>query len=269
MIDCHMHIHWLGHGPAKAVRHMDELGVERAWLLGWQSIPTGREPTHNTMTNRRTYNALKKFPDSFIPFCSVDPLSKDPEKQMRKWAELGFRGFGEHKIRLRIDNPDSVALYHLAGELGWPVLFHIDIWHPKVTFWYNHNVEALRGVLRECPETIFVGHGPGFWREISGDADSAPPGYPKGKVKRGGRLIGMLEKHPNLYCDLSAHSGLNAVSRDPKFGRRFLTTHYRRILYGTDMFTSEHLDYLHSLDLPNKVFRAITRENALGLVPVT
>jgi len=268
MIDCHMHIHWFGYGPAKAVSHMDTLGVERAWLLGWQSIPTGREPAHNTMTNRRTLNAHNRFPDRFIPFCSVDPLSRKPEDQMRKWAELGFRGFGEHKIRLRIDNPDSVALYHLAGELGWPVLFHIDIWHPGVTFWYNHNVAALEGVLKECAKTIFVGHGPGFWREISGDADTAAPGYPPGKVTAGGRLIKLLKKYPNLYCDLSARSGLNAISRDPKFGRRFLTTYYRRILYGTDMFTSEHIDYLRSLDLPRKVFQAITRENALKLVPI-
>ena len=96
MIDCHMHIHWFGYGPTKAVRHMDRLGVERAWLLGWQTIETGREPAHNTMTNRRTYNAVKKFPDRFIPFCSVDPLSKDPEKQVvlkedrvRHWLSRG------------------------------------------------------------------------------------------------------------------------------------------------------------------------------------
>lgn len=268
MIDCHMHIHWFGYGPTKAVRHMDRLGVERAWLLGWQTIETGREPAHNTMTNRRTYNAVKKFPDRFIPFCSVDPLSKDPEKQVRRWAERGFRGFGEHKVRLRIDNPDSVALYRLAGELGWPVLIHIDIYHPQVPFWYNHNVEALEGVLRQCPEVTFIGHGPGFWREISGDADSAPPGYPTGKVTRGGRLIKLLERYPNLYCDLSARSGLNAISRDPAFGRRFLIKYHRRILYGTDMFTSDLIDYLRTLDLPEEVFRAITRENALRLVPV-
>ncbi len=268
MIDCHMHIHWFGHGPTKAVKHMDALGVERSWLLGWESIKTGREVARNTMTNRRTHNACDEFPDRFIPFCSVDPLSREPEKQMRKWADRGFRGFGEHKVRLRIDNPDSVALYHLAGELGWPVLFHIDIWHPEAGFWYNHDVSALEAVLQECAEVKFVGHGPGFWREISGDADSAPPGYPSGKVTRGGRLISLLDKYPNLYCDLSARSGLNAISRDAKFGRRFLTKYYRRILYGTDMFTSEHIDHLRSLDLPTNVFQAITRKNALKLVPI-
>ena len=68
MIDVHMHVHWLGHGPAKAVRHMDSLGVERSWLLGWESIGTGREEVHNAMTNRRDYAAWKQFPDRFIPF---------------------------------------------------------------------------------------------------------------------------------------------------------------------------------------------------------
>lgn len=269
MIDCHMHIGWFGYGARKAVRHLDKLGVERAWLLGWQSIATGREPARKIMTNRRTHNAWKEFPGRFIPFCSVDPLSRDPEKQMRRWAELGFRGLGEQKIRLRIDNPDSVALYVLAGELGWPVLFHIDIWRPDAPFWYNHDAEALEGVLKQCSKTTFVGHGPGFWREISRDADSAPLGYPKGKVTPRGRLIRLLDKYPNLCCDLSARSGLNAISRDPKFGLRFLKKYYKRILYGTDMFTTEHIDYLRILDLPKKVFQAITRDNALRLVPVT
>jgi len=268
MIDVHMHIHWFGYGAVKAVRHMDSLGVERSWLLGWESIETGREPAHKQMTNRRTLNACRKFPDRFIPFCSVDPLSKDPEKQMRKWHEQGFRGLGEQKHRLRIDNPDAIALYRLAGEFGWPVLFHIDYWHPGVGFWYNHDLPALEAVLKNCPEVTFVGHGPGFWRHISGDADEAPPGYPTGKVKRGGLLLRLLDEYPNLYCDLSARSGLNAVSRDPGFGKRFLIDHSDRILYGTDMFTREHLEYLLSLDLPKRVFEAITRKNALKLVPV-
>jgi hypothetical protein len=268
MIDVHMHIHWFGYGPTKAVRHMDKLGVERSWLLGWESIGTGREEVHNTMTNRRTFAAWKKFPDRFIPFCSMDPLSKDPERQMRKWHELGFRGLGEQKLRLRVDNPDSVALYRLAGEFGWPVLFHIDYWHPGVQFWYNHDLKAFEGVLRDCPEVTFVGHGPGFWRHVSGDADHAPPGYPKGPVTAGGLLIRLLDEYRNLYCDLSAHSGLNAISRDPEFGKRFLLKYSSRVMYGTDIFTSEHIEYLRSIELPKKVFDAITLKNAQKLVPV-
>jgi predicted TIM-barrel fold metal-dependent hydrolase len=268
MIDVHMHIHWFGHGPTKAVKHMDKLGVERSWLLGWESIGTGREEVHNIMTNRRTYVAWKKFPDRFIPFCSMDPLSKDPLTQMRKWHELGFRGLGEQKLRLRVDNPDSVALYRLAGEFKWPVLFHIDYWYPGVRFWYNHDLHAFEAVLRDCSEVTFVGHGPGFWRHISGDADAAPPGYPKGPVTPGGLLVRLLDEYPNLYCDLSAHSGLNAISRDPEFGKRFLLKYSSRIMYGTDIFTSELIQYLRSIELPKKVFDAITRKNALRLVPV-
>jgi predicted TIM-barrel fold metal-dependent hydrolase len=169
---------------------------------------------------------------------------------------------------VRIDNPDAVALFRLAGEFGWPVLFHIDYWHPGVGFWYYHDLPAFEQVLRDCPEVTFVGHGPGFWRHISGNAGSAEPGYPKGKVTRGGLLLKLLRKYPNLYCDLSAHSGLNAISRDHDFGRQFLLDHADRIMYGTDMFTSEHIEYLRSLELPKKVFRAITRKNALKLVPV-
>jgi hypothetical protein len=39
-------------------------------------------------------------------------------------------------------------------------------------------------------------------------------------------------------------------------------------MYGTDIFTSEHIEYLRSIELPKKVFDAITLKNAQKLVPV-
>ena len=41
--------------------------------------------------------------------------------------------------------------------------------------------------------------------------------YPTGKVKPGGLTDRMLSDYPNLYGDLSANSGRNAVARDPEF----------------------------------------------------
>jgi len=126
----------------------------------------------------------------------------------------------------------------------------------------------VEAALKACPHTVFIGHAPGFWREISGDADTERASYPKGKpVKPGGRLLQLLDKYDNLYCDISAGSGYTALTRDRDFTRRFLIDYQDRILFGRDEFSRRHLDLLLSLELPERVLRKILGENARRLVP--
>ena len=43
-----------------------------------------------------------------------------------------------------------------------------------------------------------------------------------------------MEKYPNIYGDLSAGSGANAISRDLEFGAAFIKRRADRLLFGTD-----------------------------------
>src|SRR5437868_631249 len=83
----------------------------------------------------------------------------------------------------------------------------------------------------------------GFWREVSGDA-SVREMYPHDPVQPGGRLPGLLDQFPNLWCDLSAPSGLNAMSRDPNHARRFIETYQDRVLFGRDYWDDALLGFL-------------------------
>ncbi|PIP15908.1 MAG: amidohydrolase, partial [bacterium (Candidatus Ratteibacteria) CG23_combo_of_CG06-09_8_20_14_all_48_7] len=47
----------------------------------------------------------------------------------------------------------------------------------------------------------------------SGDGQYDKTAYPAGKVVPGGKVVAMLRHYPNLYGDLSAGSGLNALKR--------------------------------------------------------
>jgi hypothetical protein len=123
-------------------------------------------------------------------------------------------------------------------------------------------------VLEEFPEVHFIGHGPGWWREISGDADDVPESaYPEGPVKPGGRLPELLAKYDNLHADLSAGSGLQAITRDPEFGRQFLIDFSHKLMYGTDYHDRRLLDALEGYELPEDVFAAIMDGNSRKLVP--
>ncbi len=54
----------------------------------------------------------------------------------------------------------------------------------------------------------------------------------------GGLTDRYLSDYPNMFGDLSAGSGLNALTRDEGFARDFLTRHQDKLVYGSDC--SEH-----------------------------
>lgn len=67
-----------------------------------------------------------------------------------------------------------------------------------------------------------LGHSQVFWSEIGADVTMQNrSGYPAGRVTPG-RLVELMRDYPNLYGDLSAGSGFNAISRDLEFGCAFL-----------------------------------------------
>ena len=133
-------------------------------------------------------------------------------------------------------------------------------------YWYGGGAEPLERTLNACPETIFVGHAPGFWRYISGDEASSPEAYPPGPVTPGGRLHDLFDQYTNLYADLSAGSGLNAIRRDLEHGRAFILNNADRLLYGRDSAGNELQEFLATLDLPEDVLEKIRWENAKRLV---
>ncbi len=265
MIDVHCHVNWKGVTIPEAAAHFDSLGVKKVFTLGWEEVDRERRGEYELPTED-TLKAAEQFPEKFIPFCSVDPRRGNVEQRIREYVKRGCRGFGEHKIRLCIDNPDSKKIYRTCAELGLVCLFHMDGPLPKSDQWYNVDVSRLPALLEEFPTVNFIGHGPGFWREISGDADESPEAYPKSPVTPGGRLIRLLDEHENIYCDISAGSGHTALSRTPDFGRQFLIDYRTRVLYGTDMYDSRHLDLLRGFDLPEDVFDDVTRRNAERLL---
>ena len=203
IVDCHQHVNFCGYDADKLIRHMDDLGVKKAWLLSWESVDGGLDPCYSHLSVENVWHAHSKYPGRFVPFYAPDPRREDAEKRLKKWYDKGIRGFGEHKVRVRIDNPDSVRLYKVCGEMKLPVLFHVDV--PPDSFrgmWYNTDIDDQEGVLRECKKTVFIAHGPGWWRYISKDEHLCRDEvYPKGKVKFGPCL--QLEdaiNRPKVVC---------------------------------------------------------------------
>lgn len=212
--------------------------------------------------------------DRLIPFCSIDPRTsyrgghKGLVAMLQRYIDAGAKGFGESKPGIPFDDPRNMALFAACGEAGLPVLFHLD--NQRNTD--KPGLPGLERVLQQNTNTDFVGHGPGWWASISGDAKQADlAGYPKGKTAPGGAIDRLMEKYPNIYGELSAGSGANSISRDLEFGREFLVRRQDRIMFGTDFLSpGQHVPqfelFEQQLALPDAVSQKIYRDNARKLL---
>ena len=114
-----------------------------------------------------------------------------------------------------------------------------------------------------------------FWSAISGDANEENwMGYPSGPVTPGGKLPELLRKHDNLWGDISAGSGNNALVRDKDFGFRFLEEFQDRLLFGTDLcWPKQEVPQIDTLKnalagghISRQAYEKITHENVEKLL---
>ena len=284
IIDAHNHPNYHGFSAEKIVGDMDANGIDKLWLLSWdipgseydvrlnqRSMPPGETsgiPLNNVL------DVGSYAPDRFIMGYAPHPKRPDAIERIDAAVALhDVRLAGEYKSRTVFDDPDSLRLLRRFGELGLPVTIHLEYGtdyggsiYPWRDWWYGGTIGALDRALTECPDTVLVAHGPGWWSHISADDLYDKEMYPKAPPKPGGANPALLEKHPNLYADLSATSGFNALTRDEEFGRQYIIDHADKLVFGRDIYDSKLMDHLKTLELPADVSDKIMFRNAQKLV---
>lgn len=285
IIDVHNHPDWHGHDLNRFLENMQMYHIDKTWLLSCEIPIDEYSPediqympdagVNGPIPFARCLSYAERAPENFILGYARDPRRPGAIDRLKAAINIyGVRIYGELKLRMMYDNFDAICMYRFCGENGLPVIVHIDYEidtgtkYPRPNWWFGGGIEALERAVRACPDTIFIGHAPGFWSHISADDQYNKVSYPTGKVVPGGKLIDMLNKYSNLYCDISAGSGCNALKRDPEFARLFLMEFQDRVLYGRDNFSNIHQEFLSTLGLPISVLEKIYSGNALKLVPV-
>jgi len=285
IIDAHNHPDWHGHNLDRFLANMKQHKIDKTWLLTWEAPENECAPSYYNSCPRisaqgpipfaRCISYVERAPDKFILGYAPDPRRPEATDLLEAAISVyGVRVYGELKLRMMFDNWDALRMYRFCGEKCLPVTVHIDYAfptgakYPRPDYWYGGGIEAFERAIRACPETIFMGHGPGFWAHISGDDRYDKEAYPKDPVAPGGAVVTLMRQYPNLYADLSAGSGCNAMKRDPGFAKEFLIEFQDRVCYGRDYFDNQHQEFLNSLGLPQEVLDKIYCGNALGLVPL-
>lgn len=277
-LDIHTHLgqRWGNRAPLSVeglLWWMDRHDIAQAVVLPLVSPEAYDYPISTEYVLEQT----RPYRDRLIPFCAIDPRVQeggDGRKaklaQLRRYIDAGVRGFGEHKPGIPIDDPLNLELFSACAEAGLPMLLHIDS-HRNTD---QAGLSGLESVLRQIPDGIFIGHGQGWWASISGDMrQDQMQTYPKSAVAPGGALDRLMERYPNIYGDLSAGSGANAIRRDPAFGREFLIRRADRLLFGSDYLAPgqnvPQLELYRDIDLPQQVQSKIFRDNARRILRLT
>lgn len=287
IIDAHNHPDWLGHNFDKFIANMDEFGIDRTWLLSWEcpeneyhagtpSVIPGQ--LLGTVTGpipfSRCIDYLEKAPERFILGYAPDPRDQYACRKLCAAHDIyGAKICGELKCRMMYNNFDCLRLLRTAGQLKMPVTMHFGYDH-QFTYedrrreWFGGTIRTLEDILSTCPGTDFLGHAPGFWIHISDDDHYLDPDYPTTQIpiKKDGEIVRLLRKYPNLYCDISAGSGLYALKRDPEYAAEFITEFQDRVLYARDCFHNQHQEFINSLGLPETVLEKVYSGNAERLL---
>ena len=238
IIDIHQHTGYHDRTDAALLEHQSNMGVNKTILL-----PAGRPvktpSTHDGVSNglqakclgnEVCYRLAQDHPREYLFGANEVPDLPDAVEEIEKYLNLGAVVIGEQKFGVECDSPAMQKIYQLASEYRVPVLMH---WQYKM---YNYGFERFYKMLEKYPKTTFIGHAQTWWAHIDKSyVDDEKNLYPKGKkIVPGGITDKYLSDYPNMYGDLSAGSGLNALTRDEEHTRAFFKRHQDKLIYGSD-----------------------------------
>ena len=246
-----MHSHPYAKTPQQIdewVSTMDEVGVEKTMIL---TMATGAEFDE-------IQKKYAKYPERFEMWCGFDFSGHDKPafgpaavKELKRCREAGARGVGEIHDKgkglrsgksnapgMHPDDPRMDALWEKCGELGMPISLHVadPIWMYQKMDRHNDGlmnayewrldnqpgIVDLPGMINILERTVARHRNTTFiaCHFANLDYDLA-------------RLGEALERHPNLYADISARYAETAPI--PRFAAQFYAKHAARLFYGTDM----------------------------------
>ena len=248
IIDIHQHTdyggkrdqEWNPVGPGRTheqlIAHQRAMGVTRTVLLPAGTFvrrPSTHQGRANGLDGTCTGNEVCRrlaadHPDEFLFGANEVPDLPEAAGTIEKYLKAGAVVIGEQKFGVACDAPEMQKLYALAEEYQVPVLMH---WQHTT---YNSGFDRFHHLLEKFPKVTFIGHAQTWWANIDRDHTDQSVLYPKTKVTPGGLTDRNLSDYENLYADMSAGSGQNALRRDEDHAREFLRRHPSKLMFGSD-----------------------------------
>ena len=272
IFDMHCHPPFPTHNEAWVLKHQRGLGIRTSTLLPMNSAAahTSILPSF-TIARGSAIGMAKKYPTEFLAFTIADPRKSAGPGSLRRDLGAGASGVGEMEFPIACDSSKMEVVYELAQEYRTPVLLHFE--HGAS----NWGFERFHRIAAKYPRVTFIGHAQTWWGNIDlhhrQEQIWPEPNWP---VTPGGITDRLLSDYPNVFGDLSASSGLNALIRDTDHARAFLSRHQDKLLFGTDClhhgiggpqcWGARTLVAVHELAPSKEILRKILWTNARQLL---
>ncbi len=241
IIDIHQHVNYANRPDDVLLQHQRAMGVTTTILL-----PAGR-PLNTAATHAGVANGLeakafgneaclqfaRAHPREFLSAANEVSDWEDAPAEIEKYLKLGAVMIAEQKFGVECDSPAMQKIYALAQAYNVPVLMHWQFQR------FNYGFERFYLMLEKYPRVNFIGHAQTWWANVDRNHHDQSVLYPKGPITPGGLTERYLADYPNMFGDLSAGSGLNALMRDETFTPGFFERHQDKLLYGSDC--NDHL----------------------------
>ncbi len=236
IIDIHQHVNYSDRSNEILLNHQRSMGITTSILLP-AGTPCERPATHNGKSNGLAAKCFgneaccqfaKAHPQEFRFAANEVPDLDGATAEIEKYLKRGAVMIAESKFGVECDAPAMQRIYALAQDYRVPVLMH---WQFKM---YNLGFERFYKMLEKFPRVNFIGHAQTWWANVDKNHADQSVLYPKGPITPGGLTERYLADYPNMFGDLSAGSGLNALTRDPSFTPGFFARHQDKLLYGSD-----------------------------------
>jgi len=276
IIDIHQHLGYGGRPDEVLLAHQRAIGATTTILLPAGRFATGQS-VHGgianglqaqALGNEECYQFVRAHRDAFLFGANDVPDLEGATREIERYLKRGAKVVAEQKFGVECDSPEMQKIYAVAQANNVPVLMH---WQFKM---YNYGFERFHKMLEKFPRVKFLGHAQTWWANIDRNADQTVL-YPKGPVAPGGLTDRYLSDYANMYGDLSAGSGLNALTRDEDFTRDFLTRHRNKLLFGSDCndrdgggpncLGTQIITAIRRLAAERQIERSLLYENAKGL----
>ncbi len=167
--------------------------------------------------------AAKLYPDRIIPFCTIDEADPHAAELVEQYILEGAKGIkliGGHPSFYDepLNSENMYKVYEKAAEYGVPVLIHGSIIN------FPELKDQLDQVYGDFPDVTFIHAHYGSTIMVGIDLD---------------QIAELLDKHPNLYIDLSMGGGIARyqyyLKQDLETIRDFVIKYQDRILFGSDI----------------------------------
>ena len=202
-IDIHQHLNFRGRKDVDFIQHQKDMGIDLTMLL-----PASGSKAHDNGLQvgvpgtEAAYQFVQRTPGFlFAANAALEDLS-----MIADYIERGAKLIGELKFKAAGDSPVLWSYAEVAQEYNVPVLIHFAANSIRLT--------GFEATLRRFPSVNFIGHAGGWWTQREKEVDR------------------LMSEHKNLYGDVSAYSGFEALSREG--ASEFVTRHQDRILFGSD-----------------------------------